>query len=256
MGEAVVSGSGEATDWAVRPLTSSCQSNFAQRDHACIGISPFNSYFSSARIAAIARWALSEFGVVHFFVPDVPAAHTLEALGYPPERARHKARRQGRYVYNKICRALADVGVVDPERLILNWSVLRGNGRYLQLLGQAHALFDEDPEFRETCITASTWVLDGRLPHGTEPTDQQLRVAVRYLLAELPLFIDTAGIVGHESSVFCYHQGPAFLERLYRQQLPWKAADNQGFLVVQPLHDDDTALHLRALAVSSPSADT
>ncbi|WP_338596850.1 tRNA-dependent cyclodipeptide synthase [Saccharopolyspora sp. SCSIO 74807] len=213
-----------------RPLTTACERSFSRRSHVCFGISPFNSYFTTARITAIARWGFREFDAVHFFVPDVPAVHTLEALGYSPEKARHKAHRQGRYVYNKICRALDDLGIVNPGELILNWPILRDNGRYLELLGQAHALFDEDPNFRATCVAASAWVLEGRLPDGAEPTDHQLHIAVRYLLAEFPLFVDTAGIVGADASVFCYHQAPAFLEQLYAGALPWKTADEQGFV--------------------------
>lgn len=243
MGDAgYMPGAAIGVEWdpVVRPLTANCARNFAQRSHACFGISPFNSYFSIPRITALASWTLSQFDAVHFFVPDVPAAHTLEAVGYSPERARHKARRQGRYVYNKIFRALADLGVTAPERLILNWSALRENSRYLQLLGEAHALFDEDPEFRATCLAASAWVLDGRLPDGAVPTEQQLRVAVRYLLAEFPLFVDTSGVVGTDASVFCYHHAPAFLEQLYEGALPWKSAKSQGFLVVHPPHEHET----------------
>jgi cyclo(L-tyrosyl-L-tyrosyl) synthase len=66
---------------------------------------------------------------MHFFVPDAPAAYTLEALGYPPERAAHKAHRQGRYVRNKVLRALADAGVRTPERLVLGWSEPKDNPR-------------------------------------------------------------------------------------------------------------------------------
>lgn len=218
----------------VRPLTGKCRRNFAQRSHACFGISPFNSYFSTSRITELARWGLRQFDALHFFLPDVPAAHTLEALGYAPERARHKARRQGRYVYNKICRALGGLGVTTPENLILDWPVLRRNGRYLQLLGQAHALFDEDPGFRDTCLAAAAWALEGRLPDGTQPADEQLRVAVRYLLAEFPLFVDTPGIIDADASVFCYHQAPPFLQRLYEGALPCTSADGQGFLVTLP----------------------
>lgn len=90
-----------------------CKQILTRRAHACFGVSPFNSYFTTERVTELAKWGLSEFDAVHFFVPDAPAAYTLEALGYPPERAAHKARRQGQYVRNKIRRALADLGVSD-----------------------------------------------------------------------------------------------------------------------------------------------
>ncbi len=78
-------------------------------------------------------------------------------------------------------------------------------------------------------------MLENRLPAGSAATDDQLRCAVRYLLAELPLFTDTGGIVGVESSVFCYHQGIGFLQRFYRGELAWKPAEGQGFGVLTEL---------------------
>lgn len=207
----------------------------ARRTHACFGISPFNSYFTTQRIIDLARWGFDEFDAAHFFVPDLPAAYTLEALGYPPQRAAHKARRQGQYVRNKIARALTEVGVHEPQRLILGSSELDSNPRYRQLLDEAQRLFDLDPDFRAECLEASRWVLENRLPAGSSATDDQLRSAVRYLLAELPLFTDTGAIVGAESLVFCYHQGIGFLQRLYRGELTWKPAEGQGFGVLTEL---------------------
>ncbi|MGH4016117.1 MAG: tRNA-dependent cyclodipeptide synthase [Pseudonocardiaceae bacterium] len=78
----------------VRPLCGRCRPPLASRANACFGISPFNSYFTTGRLTDLARWGLREFTSVRFFVPDAPAAYTLEALGYSPDRAVHKARRQ------------------------------------------------------------------------------------------------------------------------------------------------------------------
>ncbi|MFE1310517.1 oleate hydratase [Streptomyces sp. NPDC058755] len=77
------------------PLSAACADVLAQAEHACIGVGPFNSYFSVGRIRQIAQWAYERFAQVDFFVPDGPSAYTLQALGYPPERAEWKARRQG-----------------------------------------------------------------------------------------------------------------------------------------------------------------
>lgn len=223
---------GATLPFHARPLSTHCEQALTRRTHACFGISPFNGYFTTERITDLARWGLGEFDAMHFFVPDTPAAHTLEALGYSPERAAHKARRQGRYVRNKIVRALTELGVNEPDRLILGWPELDANRRYRRLLGEAQRLFDHDPAFRAACLDASRWVLDTRLPPGTEPTTGQLRTAVRYLLTELPLFADTHGIVGTASSVFCYHQCVPFLHQLYGGELAWRPVAGQGFAVL------------------------
>ena len=58
-------------------LSPNCNSIYAEKEHVCFGISPFNSYFSEARIRELAIWGQSNFKAMHFFVPDVPAANTL-----------------------------------------------------------------------------------------------------------------------------------------------------------------------------------
>lgn len=180
----------------------------------------FNNYFSTERISHLARWAASTFRSFHVFVPDVPAAYTLEALGYSPRRAKHKARRQATYLRNKITRALETARLDQSATLILDWASLSGNAHYESPLDTAHGLFDNDEDFRAECLDASHWVLDKRLSADTQVTTEQLALAARYFLSELPLFTDTGGIVGTESSVFCYHQAVPFLRRLYRHGPP------------------------------------
>ncbi|ALV33206.1 hypothetical protein AS200_15080 [Streptomyces sp. CdTB01] len=63
-----------------------------------------------------------------------------------------------------------------------------------------------------------------------------MECAVRYFLAELPLFVDTPAIVGAEVSVFCYHRPPAVLRRLYGRELAWHPAPGQGFAVLASLN--------------------
>jgi hypothetical protein len=82
----------------VDPLTAECARVFPDADGVCIGVSPFNSYFSAERLLGLASWGLNNFRTCHFFIPDEAAAYTLEALGYAPRRARQNAWRQGRYV--------------------------------------------------------------------------------------------------------------------------------------------------------------
>jgi cyclo(L-tyrosyl-L-tyrosyl) synthase len=215
------------------PLTDRCHRAYARRTHACVGISPFNGYFHTQRVADLARWAIAEFDQVHFFVPDSLSVHTLQAIGYPPDRAAFKARRQGQYVVNKIITALAALGVPDPAGRVLTSAALSANPRYAALHELARQLFATDPEFRAACLDAGAWVLDRRLPPGTAATEAQLLTASNYLLGELPLFLDTPGITGTPESVFCYHQTPRFLRLLFGRRLRCTPQPTQGFLQIR-----------------------
>ncbi|GHE39185.1 hypothetical protein GCM10018771_19580 [Streptomyces cellulosae] len=156
MPESFSASASEAVEpFSARPLTVRCQAAFADRGHACLGISPFNSHFSAERVASLARWALGTFERVHFFVPDTAAVHTLRALGYAPDRAAWKARRQGQYVRNKITRALSGIGVSEPERYLLDGQALTENAAYGQLLELVERRYREDQAFARACLEAS-----------------------------------------------------------------------------------------------------
>lgn len=217
------------------PLTVNCESNFKRREHVCFGISPFNSYFSEDRIRALALWGKREFKSMHFFIPDIPAAYTLEAQGYAKDKAEWKARRQAQYLKNKICRALSSVGIVGMEisEMILDWERLTANPWYKDRLALTYKVFEEDLEFRKACIEASRWVMENKVPDTSTLSEDSLLLAVRYFLTEIPLFIDTAAIVEKSSSVFCYHQRVNFLEKFYAGDLIHKPANHQGFIVIQ-----------------------
>jgi cyclo(L-tyrosyl-L-tyrosyl) synthase len=226
----------------VTPLSGSCAEALVRGEHACFGISPFNSYFSTGRIQELAAWGLGHFTRVDFFVPDAPSAFTLEALGYPPERAAWKARRQGQYTRNKVVSALGSLGVAAPEARVLGWAELERIPAFGRLHARVLLHYAEDAGFRNACRGSASWVLAGKLPDGRQPDDRQVDLAVRYFLAELPLFLDTPSIVGSTTSVFCYHQPPEVIGRLYDRELVLRPTAGQGFAVVVPAEASTSAV--------------
>lgn len=220
----------------LQAVTTSCSDAFEKREHICFGISPFNSYFSETRIQELARWGKKEFRSMHFFVPDAPSVFTLEALGYDAEKAAWKARRQSQYLFNKITKALSSIGIdsVSAHEMILNWEVLIQNPAYVSAYQKTLELFEDDSGFRKACIEATTWVLEGRLAPGTIADEAQKAHAVKYLLAEIPLFIDTVSIACVSSSVFSYHQCIAFIADLIAGKFHCKRHPHQGFVVLKP----------------------
>ncbi len=240
----------------VNPITESCWKNFEQRTHVCFGISPFNSYFTEQRIQELAQWGREEFSSMHFFVPDVPSAYTLEALGYDTEKAAWKARRQCQYLHNKIQRALGNLGysLRDASGMVLNWANLSANPRFNALYEEVKALFETDQKFQGACIEASRWILEKRVPDEDALTPEALRSAARYLLAEIPLFLDSAGIVGQSASVFCYHQTVSFIENLFHGSLAIRVNEKQGFVRITPREPARIETGLQISAEDRPDA--
>lgn len=216
------------------PLSNNCETIYSRKEHVCFGISPFNSYFSESKIRDLAVWGLDNFKAMHFFMPDVPAAYTLVAIGYSSEKAEWKARRQSKGLRNKIARVLQELSFSNNEidEMIVDWKRLSSSEAYQTSFQSFSNLFDSDLLFRNDCLQASRWVMENKVPDPSDLTEDVLLLAVKYFLSELPLFADTASILNQKSSVFCYHQKVDFLEKLFNFNLTCRPAQNQGFIVV------------------------
>ncbi len=218
----------------ILPLTPNCEQNYNSKEHVCFGISPFNSFFSESRIEKLATWGKNEFKSMHLFIPDEPSAYTLEALGYSPKDADWKARRQCRWLKNKVKRALVNVGYTDEEiaSIVLDWKALSKNPSYLESYALVQKAFETDTEFKNACLEASKWVLESRVQDTSELTPEMLNSACRYLLTEIPMFINTPNIAQKNSSVFCYHQCVPIIENLFKRKFSIMTSQNQGFVVL------------------------
>lgn len=222
------------TGFVTEPLTARCREIAARQEHACVGVSLFNSYFKRARVAELCHWATAGYEAVQFHVPDTPSEFTLRALGMPPDKARRRAHENGLKMRNRITAGIGALGLPCTEDHILNWRFLRANGSFQALHHVVLAHFEDDPAFRDLCLRESRAVLAHRTPPGSAaPTDGQVRTAVRYFLADIPLLVDTPAVVGVGSSVYCYHRTTPFVEALYGGDLPIRPSPRQGYVVVR-----------------------
>lgn len=217
-----------------KPVTRICAEILSAREHAVIGISPFNSYFSEQKITELIAWTKENFKSFHVYVPDGPSRFTLEALGYPEGKARKKANRQGRWLLNKIRRGLDAVGIHEnaADEMILCSRTLDDHDHYRRLFSHVETVCDCDSEFNEGCLETSRWVLNGQADEVEDVTHDMLASAVRYFKAELPLFMNSPALVGVNSSVFVYHQCPPFLEELLNTKRGGFINERQGFVKV------------------------
>lgn len=211
----------------ISPLSKHCINAFEKKEHICFGISPFNSLFSQDYLEGQIDWALANFKSFHFFLPDEPTIHTLEALGYSEDDARRKMRKQINWLKNKMQKAL-ESKKLNPEAYILDWKALKENKSFVRELDNVFQLFDSNEEFRSICLESSRWVLQNKMEEG-QITEECLLKAVKYFLSEIPIFAATNKIVGTETSLFCYHQSIDFHEKLYLNQLAYRPLPGQGY---------------------------
>lgn len=225
-----------------QPLTQNCHSLYEKREHVCFGVSPFNSYFSDEIIQELAIWGKNNFKSMNFFLPDLHSAYTLEALGYDSKDALKKAKSQGNYLANKVLKALYSVGFnyECSEKLLIRSHHLKENQRYQELHQKVLRAYSDNDQFKYSCLEASRWVLEKRID-SRKLTLEILESAVRYYLAEIPLFIDAAGIFDKPSSLFSYHQCIPEIAELYLGRENLSAVKKQGFLILKTFSEATTA---------------
>ncbi|MCI3278618.1 tRNA-dependent cyclodipeptide synthase [Streptomyces cylindrosporus] len=215
----------------VRPFTPHCEVIHTAADHAVIGVSPGNSYFSARRVLDLARWGLALFERVDLVYTDLHVAEMYEASGYTAEDARRKAVKNLRGVRAKV---LGAVQATDPggRRVRAHaMSDFRDNGAYREIHHDLRARLATDDEFRTTCEQ----LVDGFLATKDQRMgERQRQVCLEYVTAEAPLFLDTPAILGVPSSLNCYHQLLPMAELLYSPGAGLRASRNQGHAIVTP----------------------
>jgi cyclo(L-tyrosyl-L-tyrosyl) synthase len=222
-------------EFEVLPYTNACLHIWEEGDHVLIGVSPGNSYFNTQRISALARWAGRRFRQVDFVYADLHVDAMFQAFGYTAEHAHRRASKEVKAVRRRILRGIEEAGAPDPRTLRVSaLSEFGDNPVYRLLHRRVRHVLEVDTEFRRGCERMADLFLGRRLDDGSPPTEEQLRVCLDYITAELPFFIDTPSILGVPSSVSCYHVAMPLTEVLYARGGGLRAMRNQAYAVVRP----------------------
>lgn len=180
-----------------------------RNDHALIGVSPFNGYFSADIIENLIRWSSLNFKSFDLFTMDGASKYNLMAMGYSEEDALKKTMKQDKHLRNKIIRGFEKMGYTQEEALkkIVLISQLKTNERYLELYEFYLLIFKNNPAFRQDCLNASKTILPNK---DSQISDDTASIAVKYLLQEIPIWFNSPYILGIESSVFVYKDLPHY----------------------------------------------
>jgi cyclo(L-tyrosyl-L-tyrosyl) synthase len=221
-------------DLRATPLTENCEKVFATAQHITVGISPFNSYFSLARIHQILEWALAHFAYVDVFLPGTEAQNNLIACGYSETDARRSATKAINKMRNRAVSALLALGVGDAHAhgMVHSLSDLCGEPAYESRREQAYTAFERDPNFRAGCEQMAHGVLKGRLDGDVEADARQLSLMIPYLFAELPVLIDSPAVLGVPASVTCYHSIIPIVRPMFEGKFDLVPSKEQGYLVL------------------------
>ncbi|MEB3342442.1 tRNA-dependent cyclodipeptide synthase [Okeania sp.] len=172
---------------------------------------------------------MNNFKSFNLVIPDEAYVYTLMALEYDQVKATKKAKRQANYLKNKCLRALVglDLSMNEAEALIIDSQYLNKNINYLSTLKFYEDKYANDIEFRNNCLETSRQVVETQ----TDISNYRLEIAVKYLLAELPLYFNSVSILGKKEVVFCYRNCPLFIQTVFERK-DNIVLNNQGYIVI------------------------
>lgn len=218
----------------VLPLTDRCRVICKQGDHALIGVSPGNSYFTPQRLTELVTWADRSFNAVDIVYADRYVDTMFEALGYSPEHARKRSTKDLKAVRRRIQRGVEAAGPLTGFVRVHALSEFADNPVYRELHHSVGRAMESDEEFLAACNAMVRTFVGYRLADDEQPTEAQLHAGMSYIAAELPFFVDTPGILGTPSSVSCYHARVPLTRPLFEREHGLRAVDNQAYAVVTP----------------------
>ncbi|WP_234774231.1 tRNA-dependent cyclodipeptide synthase [Mycobacterium tuberculosis] len=218
----------------VRPFTQQCQIIHTEGDHAVIGVSPGNSYFSRQRLRDLGLWGLTNFDRVDFVYTDVHVAESYEALGDSAIEARRKAVKNIRGVRAKITTTVNELDPAGARLCVRPMSEFQSNEAYRELHADLLTRLKDDEDLRAVCQDLVRRFLSTKVGPRQGATATQEQVCMDYICAEAPLFLDTPAILGVPSSLNCYHQSLPLAEMLYARGSGLRASRNQGHAIVTP----------------------
>lgn len=172
--------------FAVQPYTPHCRVIHDEGEHAVIGISSGNGYFSHQRVLDLAAWGLDNFRQVDLIWTDMHVAEQFEALGYGSVEAQRKTVKNLRGVRAKVTAA---VGSLDPSGQRLRGRPMSGLVQipaYRKIRDELDVMLKDDKEFRDVCDQLATRFLETKVG-GLGATQQQRQACIRYVCAEVPL---------------------------------------------------------------------
>jgi tRNA-dependent cyclodipeptide synthase len=230
---------GDKIDFKVAGQTENCNVILQKIKHVMLGISPFNSRFSTEYIQALIGWAADNFERVDLLLPsEEEATRLLVAAGTPPVKA---ARRTRQEVARRLRACEAAIAMASPKTPAIRpvqFFDFKDVPAYNDMYEATRLAFENCEVFRSACLTMSNQAVNAKLSQAGELAQPlPLEVATeasKYVFAELPYILDSPAILGVESSVFLYHRPWPIAVELFAGEFPLRISARQGFAVVTP----------------------
>ncbi|MEW1654055.1 MULTISPECIES: tRNA-dependent cyclodipeptide synthase [unclassified Streptomyces] len=220
----------------VETFTPDCRRVLERGEHALIGVSTGNSYFTQRTLAALLKWAVDLFDHVDVIYTDLHLADMYAADGYTPEHAASRAKKTARDAHRRIRRAVEQLPPTKAVqvRALSECATLPG---YQAVHTRLESARSHDQDLARICDDhVVQWLADcdHTTPANADGDDPRHRAALAYLMAELPILTATPEALDLPSSVCCYHTFMPILHGLRRLDGYWHPAQAHAAVHVAP----------------------
>lgn len=181
------------------------------KEVVAFGVSLYNSYFTEDRITRLLQDVASPGRKIYLVIVDLPVAHNLRAIGKDDSYIERKIPNRSNNAVNRCRRAVETSGV---EAAILNWQDIASSSVYTEGVERFRKLYEEDAQFHLEAREVTSGVLFNKL--GVRADEQQVDVAVSFVLEELAFFWWGDEILGEDNLVNAYHSEMKILSDLIR----------------------------------------
>lgn len=220
----------------VRPFTSGCERLLDRRDHALIGISAGNGYFSRHRLTQLLEWTGQRFASVDLLYADLHIDAMHRAAGADPDLASRRTARSLRDVRRRIRRAMEAAAHVPARVRSIALSETVDLPGYRTAEQRIDRELTDNPQMRRACEEHVRRIVG----QESDPKGSRFRAGMAYLRAELPYLLSTPEVLSVPSSVCCYHGLLPVLVELREDTSCFHP--RQGHLVLRPLRSDGPAV--------------
>jgi len=204
-------------------------------EHALFILSPWNPYFNTKNMTNLYKWGTKNFMEIDFIIFDKPSIHNLRAFNYDESKIEKRVRREINALSNRLIKVIQSFGLnnVQARGKLKLWSQFEGTGPFDGTLSKLKEIFEKDPHFREKCLKFTENVISKFNIPGINYGRGNPHIAVKYLLEELPFYINAPGILSVSSSVWFYHKCNYFFdEELMNEQLGVPIHPRQGGAII------------------------
>lgn len=224
-------------NFEIKGETSRCDEIISLREHSLIGISPFNSRFSREYVNALVDWAAAHFDAIDVLLPcEEEAARLLVAAGSPLSKAHKKTRREIERHLNILEPIIERYRTLNRPIRVFQFSDMKDNQAYQKKRARVEAAFETNQSFREACLEMSRQAVGGRVK-GTGGSacaidEEQVHLALPYIFAEIPFYVNTPALLSLKHSVLIYHRPWPIGTGLFAGRYPLRVHPSQGYGVV------------------------